>query len=627
MAFVLWTRHLRHDPNDPEWPNRDRFLLSAGHGSMLLYALLHLSGYALSMEDIKAFRQWDSKTPGHPEFGLTPGVEVTTGPLGQGFANGVGMAIAERHLAERFNRSGFNVVDHHTYALVSDGDLMEGISHEAASMAGHLGLGKLIYLWDDNHVTIDGGTELSFSEDVVGRFSSYGWQVLEVEEGNDTAAIDAALEAAKSQTDQPTLIRVRTTIGFGSPNKAGTADAHGAPLGVSELVLTKQALGWPEDESFSVPEEVRDALDCRERGAAQHAQWQQLKTDYTATHPALAHDLEDWQARRLPEGWEEVLPTFERGTTLATRAASGKALDALLTLVPSLIGGSADLTPSNKTKGSEQADFQRSVPLGTYLRFGVREHAMAGICNGISRHGGMRPYCGTFLVFSDYMRPSVRLSALMEQPVIYVFTHDSIGVGEDGPTHQPIEHVMSLRAMPNLTVIRPADAAETVQAWKVAVTNDRGPTALILTRQKVGTVTGAAADALHRGAYVLRFGGDSPELLLLATGSEVPLVVSAHETLMAAGIATRVISMPSWELFDRQPADYQEAVLPASVPKRLAVEAGVTLGWERFVGPRGRILGIDHFGASAPGGVLFEKFGFTTEKVVEAARALLNGQA
>ena len=627
MAYVLWTRHLRHDPANPQWPNRDRFVLSAGHGSMLLYALLHLTGYDLPMEELQTFRQWGSRTPGHPEHGLTPGVETTTGPLGQGFANGVGMAIAERYLASRFNRDGYPLIDHRTCGIVSDGDLMEGISHEAASLAGHLGLGKLIYFWDDNSITIDGSTRLAFTEDPGMRFLAYGWQVLHVEDGIDTDALDAALREAASNTEQPTLIRVTTTIAHGSPNKAGTAGAHGAPLGEEEVVLTKRALGCAEDEHFSVASGVRRAMDARARGQKRSQAWQALRARYAEAYPALSGAFAKWHQRDGSEDseWMAALPTFERGSKFATRAASGKALGTLLENVPNLIGGSADLTPSNKTRGAAQMDFQRSSPSGNYLRFGVREHAMAGICNGISLHGMLRPYCGTFLVFSDYMRPAIRLSAIMKQPVIYVFTHDSIGVGEDGPTHQAIEHVMALRAIPNLTVIRPADACETTQAWRAALVNTSGPTALVLTRQGVQTVTGeVTARGLARGAYVLRVGGVEPDVILIATGSEVQLAVQAHELLASEGIVSRVVSMPSWELFAQQSPEYQSVVLPPGIVPRLAIEAGVTLGWERYVGAHGRVLGIDHFGASAPGARLFKEFGFTTERVVAAVRKLLD---
>lgn len=622
MAYVLFTRFLNHNPQDPQWMNRDRFILSAGHGSMLLYALLNLTGYDLPIEELQRFRQWGSKTPGHPEHGLTPGVETTTGPLGQGFANGVGMAIAERFLAARFNRPGFSVIDHHTYAIVSDGDLMEGITHEAASLAGHLGLGKLIYLYDDNEISIDGSTDLSFTEDVNKRFEAYDWHVQHVADGNDTTAVDTALRLAVAETDRPSLIRVRTVIGFGSPNKQGTEKVHGSPLGAGEVAATKRNLGWPEECEFHIPEAVHGHLDARTEGAARQRIHQALLDRYQAAHPDLAKELKAWMNRQLVAGWEEALPTFEPGSKLATRAASGMVLDAIVPAIGNLIGGSADLTPSNKTQARSQVDFQKATPDGSYLRFGVREHAMAAVSNGIALHGGLRPYCGTFLIFSDYLRPSLRLSALMELPVVFVFTHDSIGLGEDGPTHQAVEHCMALRAIPNLTLIRPADATETAEAWRVALTRSGGPTALALTRQGVPTLSAHATD-LRKGAYILEDCIGLPELLLLASGSEVHLVQDAARELRTDGVRVRVVSMPSWELFGEQPQTYRERVLPGAVSKRLAVEAGITLGWERYVGPHGRVLGLDRFGASAPGSVLFEQFGFTVRRVVAAARALL----
>lgn len=627
MAYVLWTRFLKHNPNDPAWLNRDRFVLSAGHGSMLLYALLHLTGYDLPLDELMNFRQWGSKTPGHPENFVTPGVETTTGPLGQGFANGVGMAIAERFLAARFNRPGFPLVDHFTYAIVSDGDLMEGISHEAASLAGHLGLGKLIYLYDDNEISIDGSTDLAFTEDVEKRFDAYGWHVQRVEDGNDLDAVAAALDQARAEADRPSLIAVRTTIGYGSPNKAGTAKAHGSPLGEDEVTLTKRNLGWPDDQFFLVPDAVRDHLrGALTTGAGRQADWNDLLVRYRAAHPDLARQFDAWARGALSDGWEAALPTFETGQKLATRAASGKVLDALVPVLGNLVGGSADLTPSNNTRTGAQQDFQKDQPGGGYLRFGVREHGMAAICNGIALHGGLRPYCATFLIFSDYLRPAMRLSALMHQPVVYVFTHDSIGLGEDGPTHQAVEHYAALRAIPNLTFIRPADANETAEAWRAALERTTGPTALALTRQGLPTLdraTFAAADGLRRGAYVLHDSDGPPDLILLASGSEVSLIVKAAEVLRGDGVRVRLVSMPSWELFAEQPHAYRDAVLPPSVTKRLAVEAGVTLGWERYVGLEGRILGLDRFGASAPGSVVFEKLGFTVENVVTHARALL----
>ena len=624
MAFVLWTRFLRHNPDDPLWPNRDRFVLSAGHGSMLLYALLHLSGYDLPMKELMRFRQWGSKTPGHPESSLTPGVETTTGPLGQGFANGVGMAVAERFLAARFNRDGLEVIDHYTYAIVSDGDLMEGISHEAASLAGHLGLGKIIYLWDDNKISIDGSTSLAFTEDVAKRFEAYGWHVARVDDGNDTQEVARALEAARAQTSSPSLICARTTIGYGSPNKAGTAAVHGSPLGEAEVKATKRGLGWPEDRQFYVPDTVREAMAASERGAHLQEEWHGVMARYGAAFPDAAMELSSWLEGTLPEGWQETLPSFEPGSAMATRVASGKVLGALLGVVTNLVGGSADLTPSNKTRGGAQVDFQRDTREGSYLRFGVREHAMAAVCNGIALHGGLRPYCGTFLIFSDYLRPALRLSALMHARVVYVFTHDSIGLGEDGPTHQAVEHLMALRAIPNLTLLRPADANETAQAWLATLQRADGPTALALTRQSLPTMDDPArAAGLRRGAYIVRETDQPPELILMASGSEVQLVMEAAATLIEEGVHVRVVSMPSWELFAEQPASYRDAVLPPALTRRLAVEAGVTLGWDRYVGPEGRILGLDHFGASAPGAELMERFGFTAARVLELARDLL----
>ncbi len=628
MAYALWTRHLRHNPNDPHWVDRDRFILSAGHGSMLLYALLHLSGYDLPLDEIKNFRQWGSITPGHPEAHLTPGVETTTGPLGQGFSNGVGMAMAEKHLAARFNTAEHAVVDHHTYAICSDGDLMEGLSHEAASLAGHLGLGKLIYLYDDNEISIDGSTDLAFTEDVDARFEAYGWHVQRVADGNDLDAIDAAISAAKTETDRPSLISVRTRIGYGSPNKQGTAAAHGAPLGPEEVRLAKENLGWPTDEPFLIPDDVRGHMQsCIERGAQLQNAWTERFEAFEAAHPEEATTFSMWMDGQLPEDWAEALPTFETDTQLATRKASGHTLDALGPKLDQLVGGSADLTGSNKTDIDGRSDFQNDTPEGQYFHFGVREHAMAGAMNGMAIHGGLRPYGGTFLIFSDYLRPSLRLSALMEQPVIYVLTHDSIGLGEDGPTHQPIEHLMALRAIPNCTVIRPADANEAAQAWVEALENKTGPTVLVLTRQTVPTLnrsTFTPAEGLHRGAYALSDDGDTPDVILMGTGSEVQHAVAAAVTLREEdGANVRVVSMPSWELFEAQPASYRQAVLPPAVTARVAIEAGRSMGWERYVGLDGRIIGIDRFGASAPGGTNMEKFGFTAENVVQQARALL----
>ncbi len=627
MAYVLWDRFLRHNPLDPGWPDRDRFVLSAGHGSMLLYALLHLTGYDLPMEELMRFRQWGSKTPGHPEYGHTPGVETTTGPLGQGFANGVGMAIAERYLAAHFNRDGFPVVDHYTYGIVSDGDLMEGLSHEAASLAGHLGLGKLIYLYDDNHISIDGPTSLAFSEDVPGRFEAYGWHVLTVADGNDLEAITAALEAARAETERPSLIAVRTHIGFGSPHKQDTAAAHGAPLGEEEVRLTKRRLGWPEDQTFFVPEDVH--IHMRRavvRGGDAQAQWEVMMERYEASHPDLAKRFNDWLEGTLPEGWDADFPAFVPGEQVATRKASGAVLNAIGRKMENLVGGSADLTPSNNTYIEGRADQSRVRPGGGYFHFGVREHAMAAICNGMTLHGGLRTYCATFLVFSDYMRPAVRLSALMGLPVIYVYTHDSIGLGEDGPTHQPVEHYLALRAIPKMTFIRPADAAETAEAWRAAMLRTDGPTALALTRQKVPVLDRsrlAPAAGLHRGAYVLSDDDGAPDAILMATGSEVSLALGAAERLRPLGKKIRVVSMPSWELFEREPRDYREAIFPPEVEARVAVEAGVTLGWDRYVGPKGRVIGVNRFGASAPYREIFEHYGLTVERVVEQTLELL----
>lgn len=625
MAYVLWTRHLRYNPRDPKWPNRDRFVLSAGHGSMLLYALLHLTGYDLPMEELQRFRQWGSRTPGHPEYGLTPGVETTTGPLGQGFANAVGMAIAEQYLAAHFNRDGFSLFDHFTYVIASDGDLMEGISHEAASLAGHLGLGKLIVLYDDNDISIDGSTDITFTEDVDARFEAYGWHVQHVNDGNDLLAIDAALWEARTEIERPSLIIVRTHIGYGSPNKQDTPAAHGAPLGPEEVRLTKRNLSWPEERRFYVPEEVYQHMRrAVARGQQLQSEWEQLRARYRAAYPAEAAELDRWLSRQLPAGWDEGLPSFEAGKAMATRNASGIVLDVLAARIPELVGGSADLAESNKTHPKGRAAFSRNQRKGGYIHFGVREHAMAAICNGLSLHG-LRAYASTFLVFSDYLRPALRLSALMEQPVIYVFTHDSIGLGEDGPTHQPIEHLASLRAIPHVVVLRPADATETVEAWKVALERAEGPTVLVLTRQNVPVLDRqrlASAEGVRRGAYVLKEAQGTLQAIVLASGSEVYIALEAAEQLEAEGIGTRVVSVPSWELFRQQNAAYQESVLPPEVTVRVAVEAGIGQGWEQLVGCQGHIISIERFGASAPGPELFEQFGITPKRVADAVRAL-----
>lgn len=623
-AFVVWTQFLRHNPRNPHWFNRDRFVLSAGHGSMLLYSLLHLTGYDVSLDDLKHFRQWGSITPGHPEVGLTPGVETTTGPLGQGFANGVGFAIAEAFLAATFNRDGFDVVDHYVYGIVSDGDLMEGVSHEAASLAGHLQLGKIIYLYDDNHISIDGSTDLAFTEDRMARFRAYGWHVQAVD-GHDRAEIAAAIKAAQAVTDQPSIIACRTHIGYGSPNKQDTAGVHGSPLGAEEIALTKKALGWQWDEPFTVPDAAREFFrQAVAQGAERESAWRERFAAYEAAFPAESAALKQAIAGELPAGWADVLPTFTPADApLATRSASGKTLNALAPKIPNLIGGSADLAPSNNTYLNGFPDFSPENYAGRNFHFGVREHGMSSILNGMTLHGGVIPYGGTFLVFSDYSRPALRIAALSHIPAIFVFTHDSIGLGEDGPTHQPVEQLMALRAIPNFTVIRPADANETAQAWRVALQHKTGPVALALTRQKL-PVFNAAPMAVEKGAYILRDApGGTPDVILIATGSEVALAMDAAETLAADGIGTRVVSMPSWELFAAQPQSYRDRLLPPSITARVAIEAGVTLGWERWVGERGRVIGLDRFGASAPYKTLFEHFGFTVENVVRQAKTLV----
>ena len=627
MGYVLWTCFLKHDPADPAWPDRDRFVLSAGHGCMLLYSLLHLTGYDLPLNELKRFRQWGSRTPGHPEHGLTAGAEATAGPLGQGFAMGVGMAIAQSMLAARFNRPGHTIVDHHTYAIVSDGDLMEGVTSEAASLAGHLRLGKLIYLYDDNKITIEGSTDLAFSEDVGKRFESYGWDVRRVE-GNDIPGLEAALRAAQNETERPSLIIARTHIAYGSPNKQDSESAHGAPLGEKEVRLTKQALGWDPDATFHVPAKAlahfRRALDA---GAAARTAWQQRFSAYKEAYPELAMEWGRVMSRDLPEGWESYLPDLSSAGPLSTRAASGMVLNALAEHVPELVGGSADLAPSNKTYLEGLGDYGAANRGGRNLRFGIREHAMGAILNGMALHGGWITYGATFLVFRDYMQPAIRLAALMGLPVIYVFTHDSIAVGEDGATHQPVEQLAALRATPNLTVIRPADAGETRAAWKAALEHKDGPVALILARQKVPTIDRslhAPADGLFRGAYVLADSSSSrPDLILLATGSEVSLALAARDRLEQEGVGTRVVSMPSWEFFKTQPLEYQEAVLLPEVTARLAIEAGVAQGWWRYVGTGGGVLSIERFGASAPGEVVLKEYGFSAQNVVERALALL----
>jgi len=625
MAYVLWCRFLRHNPKNPGWPDRDRFVLSAGHGSMLLYSLLHLSGYDLSLDDLRHFRQWDSKTPGHPEHGLTPGIETTTGPLGQGFANGVGMAIAEAHLAAIFNRPDGEIVNHWTYGIVSDGDLMEGISHEAASLAGHLGLGKLIYLYDDNHISIEGSTDIAFTEDRLARFAAYGWHVQQLPDGNDLAAIESSITAARKELSRPSLIAVRTQIGFGSPNKQGTAGVHGEPLGAEELELTKQHFSWPKEQPFYIPEDAaahfRQAL---ARGAEQEGAWQETFAEYKKKYPDMADRwLQDTEGN-LPDGWDKDIPSFLADPKgMATRVASGKVLNSITPRVNNLMGGSADLAPSTKTLIDGETDFQPGAYQGRNMRFGVREHAMGSILNGMALHKGLIPYGATFLIFSDYMRPAIRLAALMKLHVIYVFTHDSIGLGEDGPTHQPVEQLAALRAIPNLVVIRPCDANETAQAWRAALLNEDSPVALVLTRQNLPVLDRSASDApdgLERGGYILSDPANGqPDLILMASGSEVHIALSAAAELTKQKVAVRVVSMPSWEFFNRQPASYRERILPSDVTARLAIEAGCSQGWHRYVGSRGEVVALDHFGASAPYQILYEKFGLTPECLVEKA--------
>jgi len=629
MAYVLWTRFLRHNPANSTWPNRDRFVLSAGHGSMLLYSLLHLTGYDLSLEELKNFRQWESKTPGHPESCCAPGVETTTGPLGQGFANGVGMAIAERFLAAHFNRPGHPIVDHHTYAIVSDGDLMEGISHEAASLAGHLRLGKLIYLYDDNRISIEGSTDLAFTEDRGARFVAYGWHVQHVDDGNDLEPITQAIRAAQEEAERPSLIVVRTHIGYGSPNKQDTAAAHGEPLGSDEVTLTKENLDWPIDPTFLIPDEAlvrfRQAL---QEGKKREEEWYGQFQSYEREYPQLAEEWKRAVTGELPAGWDKDIPIFpadEKG--MATRVASGTVINAIAPHLPTLVGGSADLAPSTKTLIEGTGDLQADHYGERNIHFGVREHTMGGILNGMALHGGVIPYGATFLIFSDYMRPTTRLAAMMGLKVTYVFTHDSIGLGEDGPTHQPIEQLASLRAIPNLIVIRPADANETAEAWRFAIEHKGSPVALALTRQNLPTLDRnkyAAAQGLSRGAYILSDSGDGrPEVILIASGSEVHVALEAAEKIRENGTSVRVVNMASWELFDGQGDDYRNEVLPPETAARVSIEAGVTQGWHRYIGDRGEAIGIDRFGASAPYKVLFEKFGLTADRLAEKALKLI----
>lgn len=629
MAYALWNWHLKHNPKDPSWANRDRFVLSGGHGSSLLYSLLHLTGYDVPMAELQRFRQLNSRTPGHPEAHHTPGVEATTGPLGQGTANAVGLAVAERVLAKLFNRPNHTVVDHYTYALVTDGDLMEGISAEAGALAGHWKLGKLIYLYDANDISLDGPTSITFTEDVAKRYEAYGWQVLHVKDGDhDLQTLDRALHAAKEDTTRPSILIIKTTIGFGSPKKQGTSEAHGSPLGPDEVRATKLALGFDPDQHFHVPEAAlqrwRKAVD---EGAAAQAAWEQRFAAWKTEYPELAESWRRAHAGELPSGWEKALPTYAVGDDVATRVASGKALNALATKVPWLVGGDADLSCSTNTALKDGGSFDGQSGAGRNFHYGVREHAMASIANGIAYHGGVHSFVATFFVFSDYMRPAVRLACMAGLPVTCVWTHDSIGLGEDGPTHQPVEHLMALRVMPNMTVIRPCDANETVEAWKVALQHTRGPVGLVLSRQKLKTLDRtkvAAAAGLARGAYVLAEAeGGKPDVVLIGTGSEVHLALQARDELQKSGIRARVVSMPSWELFTAQPAAYRDEVLPPAVRARVAVEAGTTLGWERWVGLDGAVVGLDRFGGSAPAEQLYEQFGITAARVVSEARRVM----
>jgi transketolase len=628
-AYVLWMRHLKHNPANPKWCNRDRFVLSGGHGCMLLYSLLYLTGYRLTLDDLKNFRQWGSKTPGHPEYHPDLGIEATTGPLGQGISNAVGMAISQKYLANYFNREGLPIVDYKIYVTAGDGDLEEGVSSESCSLAGHLALNNLIVIYDDNHISIDGETELSFTEDVAKRYKAYGWLVLEVPgDGNDMITFEKALKKAKRTKDKPTLIKLRTHIAFGCPTKQDTAEAHGAPLGEEEIKLTKQKFDWDPEKTFNVPEEVlehtRKAID---KGKKAEASWHQLFKKYAEAYPQLAEQFRNGLEGKITVNINQLLPKFDplkdgKPNSVATRSASGKTLDALMPHLPLILGGSADLTPSNNTRWKDAKDFQKNARDGRYLRFGVREHGMGAIMNGISTSGLLRVFGGTFLVFSDYMRGAVRVAAISGYPTIFIWTHDSVGIGEDGPTHQPVEHFAALRAIPKLLIIRPADANETAQAWKFILQYHEGPVALLLTRQSVPVIDGnkcASAESLVKGAYVL-IGADKPDVLLLATGSEVSIALGAYEKLTAEGIKARVVNMPCWELFEKQSKDYKDSVLPPNVKARVGIEAGVELGWHKWLGVKGIFIGMSTFGASAPGKVCLEKFGITVEKMVEAAK-------
>ncbi|WP_338135970.1 transketolase [Paenibacillus thiaminolyticus] len=627
MAYTLWSRFMSVSPANPGWWNRDRFILSAGHGSMLLYSILHLFGYDLSLEEVRQFRQWGSRTPGHPEYGHTPGVEATTGPLGQGIAMAVGMAMAERHLSAVYNRDGFPVIDHDTYSICGDGDLMEGVAAEAASLAGHLKLGRLIVMYDSNDISLDGELSKSFTENVAGRFRACGWQVIRVDDGNDLEAIAQALAEARANAEQPTLIEVKTVIGYGSPNKGGKSDAHGAPLGPDEVRFVKQQYDWPSDAEFYIPEEVKaHFLELQMKGERAERQWNELFARYANAYPALAAQLQLAMDGDLPPEWDSMVPVYRAGEDkLATRASGSETLQALASRVPQLLGGSADLASSNKTLLQGEADFSPTDYSGRNIWFGVREFAMGAALNGMALHGGVKVFGATFFVFSDYLRPAIRLSALMKLPVVYVFTHDSIAVGEDGPTHEPIEHLASLRAMPDLSVYRPADGNETAAAWKLALSSKNRPSVLVLTRQELPTVVDQATadEGVRRGAYVVAQAAGKPHGLLLASGSEVSLALDARRALAARGWQVAVVSMPSWDRFEEQPDDYKETVLPAQVTARLAIEMGSSLGWSRYTGPEGSVLAIDRFGASAPAGRLLQEYGFTVDNVVSEFEKLL----
>ncbi|MEQ8167899.1 MAG: transketolase [Candidatus Eremiobacterota bacterium] len=623
VAYIIWTKYLKHNPGNPKWPDRDRFVLSAGHGSMLLYSLLHLTGYDLTLEDLKKFRQWGSKTPGHPESHLTGGVETTTGPLGQGFCNGIGMAIAKRFLASRFNRPGYPVVDYKIYAIVSDGDLMEGVTHEAASLAGHLGLNELIYIYDDNGITIDGSTDLAFTEDRGKRFEAYGWFVQHIN-GHDHEEIINAINKAREEQERPSIIMAKTIIGYGSPNRSGKSKVHGEPLGAEEIALTRKALQWPEAK-FYIPDDVlshyRKAVT---KGIEAEKNWQHMMEKYGTEYSEQSAQFKEWMSGPLPSGWNEDLPEFKEGTSLATRASSGKVLNVIAKKVGNILGGSADLHPSNNTYLEGFTPLKKGDFSGRNMHFGIREHGMGSIMNGMALNGGIIPYGGTFLVFSDYMKGSIRLAAIMGIQVIYVFTHDSIGLGEDGPTHQAVEHIASLRAIPGLTVIRPADGNETVQAWISAIENTGGPTALILTRQAVPSLDQSkfnSARGLHRGAYIVT-GSEKPEIILIGTGSEIHIALEAYNKLLEEGIGARVVSMPSWELFDKEPEEYKKEILPESVPK-VAIEAGVRQGWDKYIGTNGEVISIDRFGASAPYKIIYQEYGLTCEAMVKVAKKIL----